>query len=141
MKYNFVFFEVLLLAFVLGSPIWGQSLPTQHEVDSVYDAKCKAGDYITASNYIIDYSKRKFNDGDEEVALDYQLKNCELIEEHVDYFFNNGLTVNQYFNNWIVASLMCKNLGYLDDCISIYLDLKDSMNEYAPDLFIDFTNQ
>lgn len=135
MKYNLTF---CLIFFTL--PIWAQLLPTKVEVDSVFNSKCNVGDYFSASQYIVDCAIKRQDIGDKNTALDYQLKNCELIEKHIDYFNEKGLTIDEYFYNWETVSFLYRDLGYLDECISIYLNIINQMKDLAPDMLPSYSS-
>ena len=82
-KYN------LILSFCLFMTVistWGQLLPTKVEVDSVFNAKCIEGQYLSASAYIVKCASEREKIGDKATALEYRLRNCELIDENIDYF-------------------------------------------------------
>ena len=135
MKYNLTF---CLIFFTLH--IWAQLLPTKVEVDSVFNSKCNVGDYYSASQYIVDCAIKRQDIGDKNTALDYQLKNCELIEKHIDYFNEKGLTIDEYFYNWETVSFLYRDLGYLDECISIYLNIINQMKDLAPDMLPSYSS-
>lgn len=112
----------------------GQDLPTKMEVDSIYEELCNEGLYTNASNYIVDYAIKLSESGDKKNALDYQLRNCTLIEKHIDFFRENGLTLDNYYANWEVVSILYRDLGYTDKCIELYLKIIKCMKIDAPDL-------
>ena len=139
MNYSFLksFFTIVFL--ISTSPIWGQLLPTKVEVETVFKAKCEQGDFLSASNYIIDCAIKRQEIGDKNTALDYQLKNCDLIDKHIDYFNKKGLTLDDYFYNWEVVSLLYRDLGHIDECISVFLNVINKMKDSAPDMLPSYS--
>lgn len=135
-KYN------LILSFCLFMTVistWGQLLPTKVEVDSVFNARCIEGQYLSASAYIVECASKRENIGDKTTALYYRLRNCELIEKHIDYFNEKGLTLDDYFFNWEIVSFLYRDLGNIDECISIYLNIINQMDTLAPDLLPSYS--
>ena len=119
MNYRFNIILLLCLYMSTMSAI-GQLLPTKVEVDSVFNAKCTEGQYLSASAYIVKCASEREKIGDKATALEYRLRNCELIDENIDYFNEKGLTLDDYFFNWEVVSFSYRDLGYMDECISVY---------------------
>ena len=117
----------------------GQLLPTKVEVDSVFNARCTEGQYLSASAYIVKCASEREKIGDKATALEYRLRNCELIDENIDYFNEKGLTLDDYFFNWEVVSFSYRDLGYMDECISVYLNVINQMKNLAPDMLPSYS--
>lgn len=133
--------KIFLTIFLNLSPlaVWGQLLPTKLEVDSIFDAKCREGNYLSASAYIVECSAKREQIGDKATALEYRLKNCDLYDEHIDYFREKGLTVDDYLFNWELVSFLYRDLGNIDECVSIYLDVIKQMSKLAPDMLSTYS--
>lgn len=90
------------------------------------------GLYVKASNRIVDYASYLGSIGDKKSALDYQKWNCNLVEEHLDYFFDHGLSLEEYFANRNMVCILYRDLGLKSDAIKTYLSIINDMKKVAP---------
>ena len=91
------------------------------------------GLYLQASGLLIKSGIYFEQHGDTVSALHCQLQNCNLIDEHLDLFRNNGVTPKIYYSNWyITISLM----GWLkkQEAIPYFIMMLNKMNGDAPEL-------
>ncbi len=90
------------------------------------------GLYVKASNRIVDYASYLGSIGDKKSALDYQKWNCNLVEEHLDYFFDHGLSLEEYFANRDMVCILYRDLGLKSDAIKTYLSIINDMKKVVP---------
>ena len=90
------------------------------------------GLYEKASNRIVEYASYLGSIGDKKSALDYQKWNCNLVEEHLDYFFDHGLSLKEYFANRNMVCILYRDLGLKSDAIKTYLYIINDMKKVAP---------
>jgi hypothetical protein len=94
----------------------------------------KEGQLVAASNLMVDYAIEMERQGDTLLALQYQLENCHLIDDHIDFFRKAGLTPEMYFANWY-ASISLEGWLKMKNEGAIHLfSLLRKMQKEAPDL-------
>ena len=104
----------------------------KNEVDSLITEYIKKGMYGSASEIMTNYAIEEQNKGNLEVALEYQRKNCELVEQHADFFGRNGLTLKDLFNNYGMVFVLQRDLGLDTLAIKSYLELSKIILQYSP---------
>ena len=90
------------------------------------------GLYVKASNRIVEYALYLGSIGDKKSALDYQKWNCNLVEEHLNYFIDHGLSLEEYFANRDTVCILYRDLGLKSDAIKTYLSIINDMKKVAP---------
>lgn len=98
------------------------------------------GLYLQASGLLIKSGIYFEQHGDTVSALHCQLQNCNLIDEHLDLFRNNGVTPKIYYSNWyITISLM----GWLkkQEAIPYFIMMLNKMNGDAPELLPFYSSE
>ena len=129
----------ILLLFLTSINTFCYSQEYESINDSIYTF-IHDGKYVSASNRIVEYALYLNSIGDKESSLDYQIWNCNLVEEHLDYFFDNGLTLEEYFANREMVCILYRDLGQKTNAIKTYLSIINDMKSVAPDLIPFFTN-
>ena len=74
-----------------------------NEIDDQISILIKNGQYVAASNIIVNYANKLQDSGDYLTALQYRLENCKLIDNHIEYFQKAGLTLEDYYTNWYIT--------------------------------------
>lgn len=96
-----VFFILFL---VITSSLTGQDFSDDKAyINKELDEKINSKNYYDASDLMIIFAQQLLKHGDTLSSLEYQLRNCELVDNHLDYFKNNGMTYEEYFSNWFVV--------------------------------------
>lgn len=74
-------------------------------IDKEVTSYIDKGLYINASDLLVNFAINLQNYGDTLSALHYQLENCKLVDNHIDYFLydHNYLTWESYFANWYMT--------------------------------------
>lgn len=138
MKMNYKTVSCLLFFYVFFLLCHSQA--RHEEFDTLIKNYINDGLYVKASNAIVDYALHLDSIGDKESALEYQLMNCHLVEKHLDYFFDHGMTFPIYFSNREMVSIIYRDLGLHSDAIRTYLSVINDMKEVAPELIPFYTN-
>lgn len=90
------------------------------KINSQFEHYCNQGFFTNASNLLVSKGIEYLDKGDTLIAFELQLRNCYFTDEHLEYFFQDGLTWEGYFANW-----------YTTISLAAWLNLK---NEIAPEL-------
>lgn len=138
MKKNYKTVSCLLFFCVFSLLCHSQA--RHEEFDTLIKNYINDGLYVKASNAIVDYALHLDSIGDKESALEYQLMNCHLVEKHLDYFFEHGMTYPIYFSNREMVSIIYRDLGLHSDAIRTYLSVINDMKEVAPELIPIYSN-
>lgn len=138
MKMNYKTVCCLLFFYVLSLLCHSQA--RHEEFDTLIKSYINDGLYVKASNAIVDYALYLDSIGDKESALEYQLMNCHLVEKHLDYFFDHGMTFPVYFSNREMVSIIYRDLGLHSNAIRTYLSVINDMKLVAPELIPFYTN-
>ena len=98
------------------------------------------GQYVDASNLLVDYAIKLQKGGDTIRALHYQLENCHLIDSHIDLFRKSGLTPEDYFANWYITISIEGWTGNKKDGAIHLLSVLKKMQKEAPHLLPFYTS-
>lgn len=101
---------------------------TQVQVDSIVNNKCQDGLYVSASNLLVDFANDCYQAGDLSTALQYQLKNINLVDDNYDYFVEHDMTNEIYLSNWQMISLLYGKLGKMEDFSKTFVFVMEAMN-------------
>ena len=129
----------ILLLFLTSINTFCYSQEYESINDSIYTF-IHDGRYVSASNKIVEYALYLNSIGDKESSLDYQIWNCNLVEENLDYFIDHGLTIEEYFANREMVCILYRDLGQKTNAIKTYLSIINDMKIVAPNLIPFFTN-
>ncbi len=110
------------------------------EVDRLADSYTSMGKYDSVSLLLVTFANQEHQKGNLETALEYQIKNCELIERNTNYFVQCGITLKDFFNNYGMVFILQRDLGNSIDAISTYLELAEIIIRYAPSELPFYTN-
>lgn len=73
------------------------------EIDNQISMFIKNRQYVAASTIMVNYANDLQNSGDYLTALHYRLENCNLIDQHINFFQKTGLTPEDYYANWYIT--------------------------------------
>lgn len=124
-----LFFIILLLTYI---SISAQQF-NKADIDLQVAKLKEQGLFLQASGLLVKSGIYFEQHGDTVSALHCQLQNCNLIDEHLDLFRNNGVTPKIYYSNWyITISLM----GWLkkQEAIPYFIMMLNKMNGDASEL-------
>ena len=138
MKSNYRHISCLFLLFSLFLICHSQTRFEQF--DEKIRRYISAGQFYDASDAMIQYAWSLDSVGDKEAALDYQLMNCNLVEKHLDYFFDHGMTLQEYFSNREIVSIMYRDLGQTSNAIQTYLSIINDMMAVSPEMIPFYSN-
>ncbi len=134
LRYIFLFFICVLTHVYCFSQI------KNNEITDSINSYISEGLHVKASNRIVDYALYLESIGENESALSYQIWNCKLIEDNIDYFRDHGLSLEGYFSNKEKVCILYRDLGQKTNAINMYLSIIKEMKATAPDLIPFFTN-
>lgn len=103
------------------------------EVDSLVCFHIERAEYAQATLLITQFVSQKQNEDSLEVALEYAIKNRELVEEHIASFAMWGITPEQYFNICEKVYFLEIKLGLDVDAIKDYLELSRAIKMISPE--------
>ena len=126
-KVFFVLFFVLSCLLVSGQGL------SKSEVDSLVSLYTEQGKYGSASEMLVTYANQEHCNGNLEIALEYQIKNCEFVERHIDTFAAYGLTLKAFFANYGMVFVLQRDLNRAIDAIDTYLGISQAIKTYSPE--------
>lgn len=129
----------LLLCVFFCAAVSAQNL-TKTKVDRLVNSYTSQEKYDSASLVLVTFANQEHQKGNLETALEYQIKNCELIEHHTNYFIQQGFTLRDFFNNYGMVFVLQRDLGNNLDAISTYLELANLIRQYSPSDLPFYTN-
>lgn len=131
------FFIILWVAIFLE--VSAQDL-IKTEVDSLVEFYTERRQYDSVSLMLTQFANQEHQKGNLEIALDYQIKNCELIEHHIDSFVAYGLTLIDLYPNYGMVFVLQRDLNKVTEAISTYLELARVIKQYTPEELPFYTN-
>lgn len=121
----------LFLCIVFCASVSAQNL-NKAEVDRFVDLYTYQEKYDSVSLMLVSFANQEHQKGDLETALEYQIKNCELIEKHIDSFVAYGITLNELYANYGMVLVLQRDLNRSIDAINTYLELAQTIKLYSP---------
>ena len=132
MKHTLV---ILALSFIFVHSAFGQDFSNDKAyIDKELDESIKAGHYYDASDLMIIFAKELLKYGDTASSLEYQLRNCELVDNNLDYYKENGMTEEEYFSNWFVVISLEGWLGKRKESEEHFFSVLSRINKESPKL-------
>ena len=129
----------ILLWLVLAFNIRAQSVDTAF-VNKQVAYYCNNGQFGSASLLLVQTAKKAQDSNELKTALIYQIRNCELVEQKIDYFIQNGFTLKDFFSNYGMVFVLQRDLGQKKEAIQTYLDLSYIISKYAPNELLFYTD-
>jgi CHAT domain-containing protein len=105
-----------------------------NEIYSQFDYYCDQGLYTNASNLLVEKGIECMVQGDTLAAYELQKKNCLFTDEHIEDFFQNGLTWEGYFANWYVTISLAAWLNRREEIAPTYLKILVLVSQKEPKL-------
>lgn len=72
------------------------------------------------------------NEGDSVSALNFQMANLLLVDDHVEYFYSKGLDDDAYFANWYVTITLASALSKKNIAIPMFIKMLQKINAVQP---------
>lgn len=129
---------VILLLFTYIS-ISAQQL-NKADVDFQVAKLKEQGLFLQASGLLVKSGIYFEEHGDTISALHFQLENCNLIDEHLEYFRQKGLTPKIYYSNWYITVTLMACLGK-SEAVPYFVTMLESMSEEAPDMLPFYSSE
>lgn len=128
-------FFISILLMVISISASAQDV-TRQDVDKQVDSYINQEYYDSASLVLIYFANQEYAMGNKEVALEYQKKNCDLIELHFNYFIQKGLTLKEYFDQYSTLFFLQSNLNQKEEsimtCLKLLEKVKRKLPQYLP---------
>lgn len=131
------------LLFMLFIAINGLALSQDYNkyiVDSLVRVYIENGKYDSASLVMVVFANQEHKEGNLKTALEYQLRNVELVEQNIDIFASYGLTIQDLLNDYGMISVLQRDLGETTKAIETYLTLARIAKLYLPQELPFYTN-
>ena len=117
-------YKIHILIFCILCPLFLQAQDyTKEDVDKQIEDFVNKGWYTNASNLMVEYANYVLDNKDSLSALEYQIENCKLVDAHLDYFKECGLTSEMYLANYTMVMFLQRQLGQIDNSIRTYLKM------------------
>lgn len=120
-----------VIALLIGTVSISAQQYNKAELDSLIADYVKHDMYGSASLQMVRYAVELQNHGDLEQALEYQIKNCELIEQHIDFFVQQGLTLRDLLNHYSSVMVLQRDLRQDTLAIKTYIEIAKIVNQYS----------
>ena len=130
---------LIFLFLIICVPTLGQNL-TKPEVDRLANLYTEQEKYDSTSLTLVSFANQEHQKGNLETALEYQIKNCKLVEQHINYFVDNGFTLQDMYNNYGMVMVLQRDLNQTTDAINTYLELSKTIKLYTPEDLPFYTN-
>lgn len=102
------------------------------DVDQRIDEFVGKGWYSNASNLMVEFATYALNNKDSLTSLEYQLRNTQFVDKHLDSLKVHGLTPEIYFSNYAMVIFLQRELGYKTEAIKTYLQIYPKIQKYLP---------
>lgn len=107
-----IFRRLIVIAYLTICPLMLLAqIPSKTIINQKIDSFMVRGEYASASSLMIDYSLAALKARDSITGLQYQIENCKLINEHAQFFVENGLTIKDFLNNYAMVMTIEKDFG------------------------------
>jgi len=130
---------LIFLFLIICVPTLGQNL-TKPEVDRLANLYTEQEKYDSTSLTLVSFANQEHQKGNLETALEYQIKNCKLVEQHINYFVDYGFTLQDMYNNYGMVMVLQRDLNQTTDAINTYLELSKTIKLYTPEDLPFYTN-
>ena len=131
-----LFFIILLLTYI---SISAQQF-NKADIDLQVAKLKEQGLFLQASGLLVKSGIYFEEHGDTISALHFQLENCNLIDEHLEYFRQKGLTPKIYYSNWYITVTLMACLGK-SEAVPYFVTMLESMSEEAPDMLPFYSSE
>lgn len=118
---------VLLLVFFRLISLYAQ-ISNYNEIERKVSNYIEQGLFVSASNTLVELASTAQEQRDTVSALNYQLSNLRLVDEHIDYFRVNGLNEELYFSNWYATITLARYLEKREMATSLYVTMLKKIN-------------
>ena len=129
----------IFLSLFISVSTFGQNL-TKSEVDRLVRLYTEHEKYDSTSLMLVTFANQEHQKGNLEIALEYQIKNCRLVQQYINNFVDYGLTLQDMYNNYGMVMVLQRDLNQTTDAIDTYLELSKTIKLYTPDDLPFYTN-
>lgn len=116
------FCKIYIWIFCVLCPLFLQAQDyNKYDVDRQIEEFVGKGWYTNASNLMVAFANYSLDNKDTLCALEYQIENCKLVDAHLNYFKECGLTADMYLANYTMVMYLQRQLNQVDNSIRTYL--------------------
>lgn len=123
---------ICLICFLLSFTSSFAQIVSYENIDEQVDNYLSQGLLVNASNTLVDLAHKVGDEGDSISALNYQMANLLLVEDHIDYFKSKGLDDDAYFANWYVSITLARALNRTNIAIPMFIKMLQKINKCNP---------
>lgn len=128
------FRTIMFLLCLIGC---GQYLQAQQydlkEVNDLVDNYLKHNQLVSAFNLLTNASDYYFDQENFSVSYELKRRSCLLLDEHIDDFYDYGLTQEGYFEHWYVAISLARRIQRTEEAISFLLTFLRRLEKLLPE--------
>lgn len=103
-----------------------------NNIDDQVNYYLDQGLFVNASNTLVDLAHIAGNEGDSVSALNFQMANLLLVDDHVEYFKSKGLNDDAYFANWYVTITLASALNKKNIAIPMFIKMLQKVDYSHP---------
>ena len=130
---------LIFLFLIICVPTLGQNL-TKPEVDRLVKLYTEQEKYDSTSLMLVSFANQEHQKGNLDTALEYQIMNCRLVEQYINFFVDHGFTLQDMYNNYGMIMVLQRDLNQTTDAINTYLELSKTIKQYTPEDLPFYTN-
>lgn len=128
------FRTIMFLLCLIGC---GQYLQAQQydlkEVNDLVDNYLEHNQLVSAFNLLTNASDYYFDQEDFSVSYELKRRSCLLLDEHIDDFYDYGLTQEGYFEHWYVAISLARRIQRTEEAVSFLLTFLRRLEKLLPE--------
>ncbi len=110
------------------------------DVDNLVESYINKGDFDSASSMLVTFANQEHQNNNLDIALEYQIKYRDMVEQNVDYFAAKGFTLIDLYNIYGMIFVLQRDLGQFTDAIDTYHELASTIKLYSPNELPFYTN-
>lgn len=111
------------------------------EVNDLVDYYLEHSQLVNAFNLLTNASDYYFDQEDFSVSYELKRRCCLLLDEHIDDFYDYGLTPEGYFEHWYVAISLARRIQRTDEAVPFLLTFLRKMEKKLPEMLPYYTTE
>ncbi len=111
------------------------------EVNDLVDYYLEHSQLVNAFNLLTNASDYYFDQEDFSVSYELKRRCCLLLDEHIDEFYDYGLTPEGYFEHWYVAISLARRIQRTDEAVPFLLTFLRKMEKKLPEMLPYYTTE
>ena len=111
------------------------------EVNDLVDYYLEHSQLVNAFNLLTNASDYYFDQEDFSVSYELKRRCCLLLDEHIDEFYDYGLTPEGYFEHWYVAISLARRIQRTDEAVPFLLTFLRKLEKNLPEKLPYYTSE